>query len=295
MIDLSFSSSKSKRTTVTAMTYDFLSRTTQITKTGQATQSYDYDDQNRRIRKTVGSVANNYLYQGEDILAEYANGWAAATGFITHGATTDVPLTWQPAANDPVGSRYFHQDGLGSIVAMSTTSGTTDMERFDAWGAKLIGTGAIPLYGYTGREQDGTPATGTGFIYYRARYYDPANGRFTQRDPIELRGGINLYTYVGGNPVVRVDPSGLDGFDGLYQYIQQPGFDPYRPLPPAPNPMIECRISCTVDFLNPLPNMATEYAAQKALGELAAEYLKKFNKAKGAYDLGQCLNSCCNK
>jgi hypothetical protein len=112
---------------------------------------------------STGSVANNYLYQGEDILAEYANGWAAATGFITHGATTDVPLAWQPAANDPVGSRYFHQDGLGSIVAMSTTSGTTDTERFDAWGAKLIGSGAIPLYGYTGREQDGTPATGTGF------------------------------------------------------------------------------------------------------------------------------------
>ncbi len=194
--------------TVTATAYDFLGRTAQITRTGQPTQSYDYDDQNRRIRKTVGAVVNNYLYQGEDILAEYANGWAAATGFITHGATTDVPLAWQPAASDPIGPRYFHQDGLGSIVAMSTTAGTTDTERFDAWGAKLLGSGAIPIYGYTGREQDGTPTTGTGMIYYRARYYDPANGRFTQRDPIELRGGINLYTYVGGNPVNRVDPTG---------------------------------------------------------------------------------------
>ncbi len=71
--------------TVTAAAYDFLGRTAQITKTGQPAQSYDYDDQNRRIRKTVGTVVNNYLYQGEDILAEYANGWAAATGFITHG------------------------------------------------------------------------------------------------------------------------------------------------------------------------------------------------------------------
>ncbi len=195
--------------TVTAAAYDFLGRTAQITKTGQPAQSYDYDDQNRRIRKTVGTVVNNYLYQGEDILAEYANGWAAATGFITHGATTDVPLAWQPAASDPAGPRYFHQDGLGSIVAMSTTAGTTDTERFDAWGEKLVGSGAIPLYGYTGREQDGTPTTGTGFIYYRARYYDPANGRFTQRDPIELKGGINLYAYVGGNPVNIVDPTGL--------------------------------------------------------------------------------------
>ncbi len=201
--------------TTTAMTYDFLGRTTQIAKNGQSTQSYDYDDQNRRIRKTAGAVVNNYLYQGEDILAEYANGWAAATGFITHGATTDVPLAWQPAASDPIGPRYFHQDGLGSIVAMSTTAGTTDTERFDAWGEKLVGSGAIPLYGYTGREQDGTPTTGTGFIYYRARYYDPANGRFTQRDPIELKGGINLYAYVGGNPVNFTDPFGLAAVPGL--------------------------------------------------------------------------------
>ncbi len=200
--------------TVTATAYDFLGRTAQITKTGQPAQSYDYDDQNRRIRKTAGAVVNNYLYQGEDILAEYANGWAAATGFITHGATTDVPLTWQPPANDPTGPRYFHQDGLGSIVAMSTTAGTTDTERFDAWGAKLLGSGAIPIYGYTGREQDGTPTTGTGFIYYRARYYDPANGRFTQRDPIELKGGINLYAYVGGNPVSKTDPTGLVEWSG---------------------------------------------------------------------------------
>ncbi len=176
-------------------------------------------DGNRRIRKTVGTVANNYLYQGEDILAEYANGWAAATGFITHGAATDVPLAWQPAANDPAGPRYFHQDGLGSIVAMSTTAGTTDTERFDAWGEKLVGSGAIPLYGYTGREQDGTPTTGTGFIYYRARYYDPANGRFTQRDPIELKGGINLYTYVGGNPITRVDPTGLLGINDIIKEL----------------------------------------------------------------------------
>jgi len=196
---------------VTANTYDFLSRTTAITKTGQLAQSYDYDDQNRRIRKTVGTVVSNYLYQGEDILAEYANGWTTATGFITHGATTDVPLTWQPIATDLIGPRYFHQDGLGSIVAMSTTTGTTDTERFDPWGAKLVGSGAIPVYGFTGREQDGTPTTGTGFIYYRARYYDPQNGRFTQRDPIELKGGNNLYSYVGGNPVNIVDPNGLLG------------------------------------------------------------------------------------
>jgi len=45
---------------------------------------------------------------------------------------------------------------------------------------------------------------------YRARYYDPQVGRFLQRDPLGFGGGdVNLYNYVGGNPVNLVDQLGL--------------------------------------------------------------------------------------
>ncbi len=45
--------------------------------------------------------------------------------------------------------------------------------------------------------------------YYRARYYDPAIGRFTSEDPTKFDGGINFYAYVTNDPVSSTDPSGL--------------------------------------------------------------------------------------
>ena len=66
---------------------------------------------------------------------------------------------------------------------------------------------------YTGREDDGL-----GLYYYRARYYNPSQGRFISEDPIELAGGVNLYAYVGGNPISFVDPMGL-----AWEYSQANG------------------------------------------------------------------------
>ena len=49
----------------------------------------------------------------------------------------------------------------------------------------------------------------TGLYYYRARHYDPTIGRFLQPDPIGYADGLNMYQYVGSNPVIFVDPTGL--------------------------------------------------------------------------------------
>ncbi len=61
------------------------------------------------------------------------------------------------------------------------------------------------IYAYTGREWDPE----INLYYYRARYYDPKIGRFISEDPIGLRGGLNFYRYVGGNPTRYTDPTGL--------------------------------------------------------------------------------------
>jgi RHS repeat-associated protein len=58
---------------------------------------------------------------------------------------------------------------------------------------------------YTGREFD----TETGLYYYRARYYDPAAGRFLREDPMRFDVGINFYRYVKNNATNLADPFGL--------------------------------------------------------------------------------------
>ena len=50
----------------------------------------------------------------------------------------------------------------------------------------------------------------TGLHYNYFRYYDLSTGRYITSDPIGLAGGLNTYTYVGGNPLYLVDPLGLD-------------------------------------------------------------------------------------
>ena len=56
---------------------------------------------------------------------------------------------------------------------------------------------------------------GSGLIYCQNRFYDPNIGRWISRDPIGLDGGVNVYGYVDGNPVNKVDRSGTQGQDSF--------------------------------------------------------------------------------
>jgi RHS repeat-associated protein len=61
------------------------------------------------------------------------------------------------------------------------------------------------LFAYTGRERDEE----TGLYYYRARYYDPAVGRFVSEDPLGFAAGdTNLVRYVGNKTLIARDPMG---------------------------------------------------------------------------------------
>nr|WP_245929977.1 RHS repeat-associated core domain-containing protein [Mangrovibacter plantisponsor] len=67
----------------------------------------------------------------------------------------------------------------------------------------------------------------TGLHYNTFRYYDPAGACYTQKDPIGLAGGINLYSYVP-NPLAWVDPWGLAGCNIVHRAVTPEQADSIR-------------------------------------------------------------------
>ncbi len=201
--------SKTEGTTVTTYTYDDENRLIQVSANGATIATYAYDPFGRRIQKNVDGTITQYLYDNASIILEY-NAANQITARYTHGPGIDEPLALQLSS----GTYYYHADGLGSIGAMTNTSGAVVQTYiYDDFGIIKQQTGSIiQPYTYTAREYDAE----TGLYYYRARYYDAKAGRFITRDPISFAGGdVNLYAYVGNNPVNRVDPEGLRNIPGV--------------------------------------------------------------------------------
>jgi RHS repeat-associated protein len=113
------------------------------------------------------------------------------------------------AQQNIVGRQYYLGDALGSVRQLANPAGTVIQARsYEPFG-KQLSTAGNPLskYAFTGEQQDPT-----GLIYLRARYYDPATGRFISKDPVRglasLPQTLNPYTYAINNPVRYTDPSG---------------------------------------------------------------------------------------
>jgi RHS repeat-associated protein len=173
------------------------------------TATYAYDPQSRRKAKTVNGTTTNYLSAGSQEIAEYDGSGNLLRRYV-YGVNLDDPLVTVDAAGN---HSYHFTDAQGSVVALANASGQLAEKRaYSAYEltASTVGT----AFQFTGRRVDPE----TGLYYYRARYYSPALGRFLQTDPIGTQGGINLYAYVGNDPVNLLDPLGLQP-TGLMGYL----------------------------------------------------------------------------
>jgi RHS repeat-associated protein len=124
-----------------------------------------------------------------------------------YGPAVDEPIGLIEAAGSYAGTYYYHFDALGSVTALTNSSGNTvEVYDYDVYGRVGATDASHPnRFMFTGREYDKE----TGLYYYRARYYNPQIGRFLQTDPIGYKDGMNWYRYCGNNPVQNTDPSGL--------------------------------------------------------------------------------------
>jgi RHS repeat-associated protein len=110
--------------------------------------------------------------------------------------------------NDSTGATsWYLYDGLGSVIAQVADYHTSDanipvtgVTDYDVFGAVRAGGGTSPqkFCGSLGHTSEST-----GLIYMRARYMDPATGRFVSEDP--AKNGGNWLAYCGNNPVNLVD------------------------------------------------------------------------------------------
>lgn len=117
-----------------------------------------------------------------------------------------------PGIGQQVGSawQYLHADALGNVRQVTDASGAViGSRRYSPFGEVIAGTGSLSPLGFTGEHQDAA----SGLTYLRARYYNPALGRFLTPDSIvpDAANGQawNAYAYAYNDVVNRVDLSGF--------------------------------------------------------------------------------------
>ncbi|GIW95290.1 MAG: hypothetical protein KatS3mg110_3331 [Pirellulaceae bacterium] len=202
---------------------------------------YSYDVFDRRIGKTVDpdgdgpqgpsftwfvydnpsvvtGASDPALVGADHIVLEFTGSQPAVLKYrYLHGpvvdqvfAREDVESLWQPGE-----VLWALGDHLGTVRDLIDSSGNVvNHLRYEAFGRITSETNAAVdfLFAYTGREREEE----SGLFYYRARYYDPAVGRFISEDPLGFAAGdANLTRYVNNSVISHTDPSGRQrGRDG---------------------------------------------------------------------------------
>jgi len=164
-----------------------------------STGSFMYDPAGRRTTKVISGTQTNFLYDLANPVQELS-GTTPTANLLTGGLDEYFTRT------DTLGTLDFLTDGVGSTAVLTDSTGSKQTQySYDPFGnTAQAGTSTASSFAFTERENDNT-----GLYFNRARYYDPAIGRFVSEDPIGLLGGSNFYAYVENDPINSIDPLGL--------------------------------------------------------------------------------------
>lgn len=207
------STTSNRLTSVDAQSYGYDAQGNTTTVAGAATYHYDafnrmdsaggmayyVNPEGQRLRKS-GAAGTSYFApdRGGAMLAEYGSG-----GWIDY-----VWLNGRLIGRVAGGQRYaIHDDQVGRPEAVTDGSGAVVWRAQNfAFTQNVTNAGITLNLGFPGQYYDAeTSAWNNGF-----RDYKSALGRYVESDPIGLDGGVNTYVYVHNNPIQRVDSTGLD-------------------------------------------------------------------------------------
>ncbi len=202
--------------------------------TARGADAFGYDQANRLKTASVAGVSSSYAYDGDG--KRSSKSVACANTAYTYDVNASLPVLLDDGVRKYVwglGLAYavdtsanpilYHQDGLGSVRALTDSSGSVvQTYLYDECGVVTSSQGSVTQpFQYTGEQRDPE----TGLVYLRARYYEAGAGRFLQRDSVSgsIRDVTSLHRfgYVRNNPLMFVDPSGHAARDALDTSLPQ--------------------------------------------------------------------------
>ncbi len=143
------------------------------------------------VARTTGGVTNNYTYDGSSQIL--ANGMS----------TLRAPGLDEAYAQITAGTAVSYlRDANGSVAALTNAAQATVQPRRPV---KAEQRRPSLHFSTRGADYDSSDQ----LLYLRNRFYSLPLARFVTEDPSHLGGGLNVYAYVGGDPISSIDPWGL--------------------------------------------------------------------------------------